>query len=139
MLRAVRPTTSAASEIPPRDGHGACSVYGTLEQRSRAERAIRIAAARGSMEAVTADFAQSHTSPLESLATEQPLCGFVDRVGLASLRLTWVTVHLPADTGEFGFKATLRMSMQQAFVRMDCGTAMLGEGRAFGQAMYQIR
>ena len=103
----------AASEIPPRDGHWQFFVHGTAEQRSRAERAIRIAAVRASLEAVTCHLAQSRASPLESLATEQPRCGFVVRGGLASLWST-VTAHILADTEQLAICSAPRMERTAA-------------------------
>ena len=70
ILRAIRTETHTEIEIPTRDDGGALRVYGTAEQRSRTERA----AARGSLSAVSTDFAQSHISSLEFLAAEQPYC-----------------------------------------------------------------
>ena len=59
-------------KTPPRGGDGAISVYGTIEQRSRAERAIRIASAHGSLTAVSTVFAPSHISLLESRLERWP-------------------------------------------------------------------
>ena len=70
--RAIRTATTGAIEIPTRDDGGAIRVHGTAEECLRAERAIGNATTYGSLTAVCRDLAQSHISPLESLAAEQP-------------------------------------------------------------------
>ena len=82
------------------DGDGAISVTGKVERRSPTERAIRIAAARGSLQVITADFAQSLASPLASLTTEQPWCGIVNRACLNQLWMSLATMFLLTDTDQ---------------------------------------
>ena len=55
ILRVIRTATNTAIEIPTRNHGGAIGVYGSVEQRSLAERAIRIAATPGSLTAVSTD------------------------------------------------------------------------------------
>ena len=100
ILRVIRTATNTAIEIPTRNHGGAIGVYGSVEQRSLAERAIRIAATPGSLTAVSTDGTSLNPTPLESMAAEQSNHGAASSTAPASptCGMSLATMFLLTDT-----------------------------------------